>query len=217
MIKSNNLFLFIFLISNLNCKKENKIKKENFLIKVFFSPKAGCLENILNCIDNSKNEIIIFSYGFSCPKIFGSIIKAKNRGVSIYCLFDRSNLKQKKNLGRQMKNLSKTFRVNNKAAIQHNKIIIIDEKIVITGSYNFTYSAQERNLENICIIEDEKTALIYKKKFIELINDSELTREVQQEDFSKTEKKEIDKNKIDKNFKLYFEKNKKYDYRKNNF
>ncbi|MFM2344768.1 MAG: hypothetical protein RLZZ210_1380 [Pseudomonadota bacterium] len=47
----------------------------------------------------------------------------------------------------------------------HNKIIILDynnnDPTVITGSYNFSYSAQHRNSENVLIIKDAKIANSY--------------------------------------------------------
>jgi phosphatidylserine/phosphatidylglycerophosphate/cardiolipin synthase-like enzyme len=36
----------------------------------------------------------------------------------------------------------------------HHKVIIIDEQIVITGSYNFTNSAETRNDENLIVLYD---------------------------------------------------------------
>ena len=35
----------------------------------------------------------------------------------------------------------------------HHKVIVIDEKTVITGSYNFSKNAEERNSENLLIIK----------------------------------------------------------------
>ena len=40
-------------------------------------------------------------------------------------------------------------------AIAHNKIMIIDHKIIITGSFNFTNGAEEKNAENLLIIKDQ--------------------------------------------------------------
>lgn len=37
----------------------------------------------------------------------------------------------------------------------HNKFCIIDQKVLINGSYNWTYFAEEKNRENILIIENE--------------------------------------------------------------
>jgi phosphatidylserine/phosphatidylglycerophosphate/cardiolipin synthase-like enzyme len=47
----------------------------------------------------------------------------------------------------------------------HHKVFIIDNKTVITGSYNPTKNANERNDENILIIHDKKIAEKYLKEF----------------------------------------------------
>ena len=39
--------------------------------------------------------------------------------------------------------------------------MIIDDMITITGSFNFTKAAQERNAENVLVIEDSTLAKKY--------------------------------------------------------
>ena len=46
-------------------------------------------------------------------------------------------------------------------AISHNKVMIIDGETVITGSFNFTKAAQEKNAENVLIIRDQALAAQY--------------------------------------------------------
>jgi phosphatidylserine/phosphatidylglycerophosphate/cardiolipin synthase-like enzyme len=43
----------------------------------------------------------------------------------------------------------------------HNKIIIIDGETVVTGSFNFTKSAEQSNAENLLIIRDKALAETY--------------------------------------------------------
>ena len=43
----------------------------------------------------------------------------------------------------------------------HHKVIIIDERILVTGSYNFSRSAEERNDENTLIIHRPGFAFSY--------------------------------------------------------
>jgi len=38
--------------------------------------------------------------------------------------------------------------------IAHNKIMIIDNATIITGSFNFTKAAEERNAENLLVLKD---------------------------------------------------------------
>jgi len=45
--------------------------------------------------------------------------------------------------------------------IAHNKVMIIDRKKVITGSFNFTNAADNRNAENVLLIEDSELAATY--------------------------------------------------------
>lgn len=49
--------------------------------------------------------------------------------------------------------------------IMHHKVIIIDGRTVITGSFNFTGSAQTQNDENVLIIEDAGLAARYTEEF----------------------------------------------------
>ena len=46
-------------------------------------------------------------------------------------------------------------------AIAHNKVIVIDGETVVTGSFNFTKAAQEKNAENVLIIRDPAVAAQY--------------------------------------------------------
>jgi phosphatidylserine/phosphatidylglycerophosphate/cardiolipin synthase-like enzyme len=39
-------------------------------------------------------------------------------------------------------------------AISHNKVMVLDGETVITGSFNFTKAAQEKNAENVRRISD---------------------------------------------------------------
>ena len=46
-------------------------------------------------------------------------------------------------------------------AIAHNKVIIVDKETVITGSFNFTRAAEEKNAENLLIIRSNELAYAY--------------------------------------------------------
>jgi len=40
-------------------------------------------------------------------------------------------------------------------AIAHNKVMLIDRKTIITGSFNFSAAAEDRNAENLLVIGDD--------------------------------------------------------------
>lgn len=51
----------------------------------------------------------------------------------------------------------------------HHKFCIVDEQILITGSFNWTYSAENRNEENIVIIKDAKIVESYLTQFFKFL------------------------------------------------
>jgi phosphatidylserine/phosphatidylglycerophosphate/cardiolipin synthase-like enzyme len=53
------------------------------------------------------------------------------------------------------------IRIDAAHAIAHNKVMIIDDVTVITGSFNFTKAAEERNAENLLVIQDRALAAEY--------------------------------------------------------
>ena len=43
-------------------------------------------------------------------------------------------------------------RITSNPKLMHNKFAVIDGATVLTGSYNFTWSAQNRNAENVLVL-----------------------------------------------------------------
>jgi hypothetical protein len=44
--------------------------------------------------------------------------------------------------------------IDDKHAIVHSKVMVIDSATIITGSFNFTKAAEEKNAENLLVIKD---------------------------------------------------------------
>ncbi|MCP4475295.1 MAG: hypothetical protein GY821_12175 [Gammaproteobacteria bacterium] len=80
-----------------------------------------------------------------------------------------SNISSKYSVATTLRNHHIPFLIDYQPAIAHNKVMVIDAGIphatVITGSFNFTNSAQKRNAENLIIIHDQHLAAAYMKNF----------------------------------------------------
>lgn len=51
--------------------------------------------------------------------------------------------------------------VDRPPGLMHDKVMIIDGEAVVTGSFNYTYSAEHRNVENLLVIHDPALAAQY--------------------------------------------------------
>lgn len=101
------------------------------------------------------------AYSLTHTDIIDALIKAKKRGLIVKILLDKSNLITKHSIIKRLKENNIQVKVDNVRGIAHNKIIIVDKIIVITGSFNFTKAADNRNSENIIVIKDRYIASQY--------------------------------------------------------
>jgi phosphatidylserine/phosphatidylglycerophosphate/cardiolipin synthase-like enzyme len=123
-------------------------------IRVYFSPHGGCTEAIVQQIHQAKGEILIQAYSFTSRPIARALLAAHKRGVAITAVLDQSNQTGRYSAATFLKNAGIPVYIDDKHAIAHNKVMIIDNRVVITGSFNFTYAAENENAENLLIIKD---------------------------------------------------------------
>ena len=131
------------------------------ITKICFSPGGNCTAAIVEQIDNAKFEILIQAYSFTSVPIAKALINSHKRGVKIEAILDKSNVTGNYSSATYLANNNIPVFIDSIHAIAHNKIMIIDKEIVITGSFNFTKAAEEKNAENLLIIKSKELAQTY--------------------------------------------------------
>ena len=139
---------------------QTAIDNEN-QIELCFTPPSGCGTLVAQEIARAKESIYVQAYGLTSGIIVNQLIQAKNRGVKVQVLLDKSNVSDKWSKMMDLVNANVSVRIDKVSGIAHNKVIIIDEQKVITGSFNFTNAADKRNAENVIIINNKSVAKEY--------------------------------------------------------
>jgi len=143
-------------------------------IKVYFSPNGGCQQAVISEIRKAARTIDIAMYYLSSRDIAQALVKARQNGVQVRIVLDQ---------GQEIETASKSgylikhgfdIRYHLGFGLMHNKFAIIDGKYLITGSFNWTLTAEERNEENLLIITDDAAIGKYKERFDYLWNTSRL-------------------------------------------
>jgi phosphatidylserine/phosphatidylglycerophosphate/cardiolipin synthase-like enzyme len=165
LIISIIIFSILFIFSNPSITTAADLTLTNTPTQVCFSPHGGCTEAIVNQIDNAKSEILIQAYSFTSAPIAKALVNAHKRGIHVEIILDKSNKSQKYSAGDFTAHMGVTTYIDSQHAIAHNKIIIIDREIVITGSFNFTKAAEEKNAENLLLLKSKELAEIYIKNW----------------------------------------------------
>jgi phosphatidylserine/phosphatidylglycerophosphate/cardiolipin synthase-like enzyme len=130
-------------------------------IEVYFSPQNGSTAAIVREIDRARSEILVQAYSFTSAPIAHALLKAHKRGIKVEVILDKSQKNQRYSSFTFLTNARIPTYIDTKHAIAHNKIILIDRSVVITGSFNFTKAAEEKNAENLLIIRSKDLTKLY--------------------------------------------------------
>jgi phosphatidylserine/phosphatidylglycerophosphate/cardiolipin synthase-like enzyme len=124
-------------------------------ITVGFSPDGGAEALIIGVIGSAKKQILVAAYSFTNKPIARALVDAKNRGVDVKAVLDKSQESEKYTAATFLANEGVPVRIDSRHAIMHNKYLVIDGKTIETGSFNYTSNATKHNAENAIVIRDE--------------------------------------------------------------
>ena len=114
-----------------------------------FTPGENCTGTIVQTLGGAKRTILAQAYSFTSAPIAKALLDAHKRGVHVQVILDKSQRSDKYSSADFLANQGVPVVIDANHAIAHNKIIVIDGEVVITGSFNFTKAAQEKNAENV--------------------------------------------------------------------
>jgi phosphatidylserine/phosphatidylglycerophosphate/cardiolipin synthase-like enzyme len=134
------------------------------VIEQRFCPQERCEEAILREISRAQHDVYFMTFTFTADPVANALLRASERGVHVEGVVER----------RQESEYAESMRLRDAGIVvlgdgnpktMHHKVFIIDNTTVITGSYNPTASANERNDENLLIIHDLKIAQEYLREY----------------------------------------------------
>ena len=135
-------------------------------LEVYFSPDDGVAARVVELLRGAQKSIYFMAYSFTADD-FGEIIRQKEQdGLDVSGVMEEDQVASNK--GTEYDPFHKAGMnvfVDGNAGQMHHKVFIIDEEIVITGSYNFSASAEKKNDENIVIFFDPQVAAQYLAEF----------------------------------------------------
>ncbi|MDB5813857.1 MAG: phospholipase D/Transphosphatidylase [Rhodocyclales bacterium] len=129
--------------------------------EVFFSPQGGTADEVIRQIDQAHRTIRVQAYSFTHASIAKALVEAEKRGVDVQVILDRSNRTGKYSAADFTSHGGVPTYIDAAHPIAHNKIMILDGETVITGSFNFTKQADEKNAENLLILHSKDLAATY--------------------------------------------------------
>lgn len=148
-------------------------------VQACFSPVGRCSNHIARELAQARSEILVALYAFTSDDLAWALSKARQRGVKVQVVLDRefdSNNENSKGAFLEQQGIAvkrasglSAAKHERAAGLMHQKFAVIDRRVVLTGSYNWTVSADSMNDENLLIFRDAgPLAEDYRKEFMRL-------------------------------------------------
>ena len=135
-------------------------------VEIYYSPDDGVAKRILELVNGAKESIYFLAYTFTSQDIGAEIIEREQGGVKVSGVMDNDQISSSAGTEYDLfRQAGLDVRKDGIDGLMHHKVIIIDRKIAITGSYNFTKSAETSNDENVVIIFSQDVAAQYLQEF----------------------------------------------------
>ncbi len=142
-------------------------------VQSYFSPSDGTNQQIINAINTANNDLNVETMLITRSDLANAISDAKQRGAEVHVITNREN--DNSDVVNDILNAAlpagKYIFDNSAAATLHHKLAIVDANFaasdpqVITGSHNWSNSANDRNDENTLIIHNAEIANQYFQQF----------------------------------------------------
>jgi phosphatidylserine/phosphatidylglycerophosphate/cardiolipin synthase-like enzyme len=124
---------------------------------VCFVPGSDCGARVASEIDQARHAIRVQAYTFTSPRIAHALARARRRGVDVLALLDarESHLSTEAAAIRTLLEAGVPLRFDGAHSTAHNKVLVIDAATVVTGSFNFSVSAERYSAENVLFVRGD--------------------------------------------------------------
>lgn len=145
---------------------------DGYEVESHFSPSDGIEFQIQSEIEGAAHSVYFLVFSFTDTTLGDALIAKHNGGTIVQGAFDSSLRNQTGGEYIRLKNAGVPVKVDDYEGVLHHKLMIIDPGYancaVITGSSNWSYSAFNRNDEDIVIIRHPDIVNQYYSLFLDI-------------------------------------------------
>ncbi len=138
------------------------------MYKAYFSPGEECRNAIIKQLSKAEKEVKVCVFTISDNKISTVLRELHEKGIDVKIISDNDKQYDRGSDIDYLHDKGLDIRIDLTSAHMHHKFALIDRDILITGSYNWTVSAAERNQENIIVTDQKDLVKDFNDEFIRL-------------------------------------------------
>jgi len=132
---------------------------------VCFSRTMDCASIIISLIDSAQQGVLVAVFSFTSNPLADALIRAHRRGVEVRVVIEMEQANVRGSEYERLRSAGVAVRLDGNSDLMHHKFMVVDGRVVVTGSYNWSAAAEDRNDENIVVIYGEEIAALYSREF----------------------------------------------------
>ncbi len=136
------------------------------VLEVCFSRTMNCAQKLISLIDSANRSVFVAVYSFTRDDIADALIRARERGLDVRVVVESQRAFERGSEYLRLRGAGVDIRLDANSDLMHHKFMVIDGIIVVTGSYNFSVSAEDSNDENIVVLIGGEIAELYSSEFM---------------------------------------------------
>jgi phosphatidylserine/phosphatidylglycerophosphate/cardiolipin synthase-like enzyme len=129
----------------------------------YFSPVDKVVDKLVAQMNGAQHSIKFMMFTFTQKDITNAMIARSKAGVKVEGVIENRGASQGSAPTFYCANIS--AKLDGNKYTMHHKVVIIDDKTVITGSFNFTQTANDANDDNVLVIDSPAVATLYNQEF----------------------------------------------------
>ncbi|OGO49994.1 MAG: hypothetical protein A2Z30_02655 [Chloroflexi bacterium RBG_16_64_43] len=134
--------------------------------EVYFAPDDAPAERLLQVLESAQRSIRFMAFSLTSEEVAEVLIRQARLGVEVAGVMEESQVRSNANGKYDLLRASGIdVHLDGNSRNMHHKVILVDDELVITGSYNFSYNAENVNDENMLILHDRELARLYLEEF----------------------------------------------------
>lgn len=143
---------------------------EGKVVELYFSPSDGTNAKIQNAMNSANTDLYFGMSTFTLTSNASLLVSKHTGGIYVLGINDPS-ITTSSTYSMLTSGMGSNFKVHTASGLYHHKFLIVDpsnscsDPQVVTGSHNWSFSADTKNDENTLIIHDKTAANVFYQAF----------------------------------------------------
>jgi phosphatidylserine/phosphatidylglycerophosphate/cardiolipin synthase-like enzyme len=140
-----------------------RLMVDSEVVENYFSPRDGVMSKLVALVRGARKSVHFLAFTYTNPNLAAAMIAQSRAGVQVQGVVENRGASQGALPGLFRNNVA--VQTDGNQYTMHDKVIILDDQTVVTGSYNFTQTADKYNDDNVIVLHDPALASLYEEEF----------------------------------------------------